>query len=46
MKELLDYLPKLRGKRIGVFGDLIADEYFFGTIHRFSREAPVFIVNY
>lgn len=46
MKELLDYLPRLRGKRIGVFGDLIADEYVYGTIHRFSREAPVFIVNY
>lgn len=46
MKELLEYLPKLRGKKIGVYGDLIADEYVFGTIHRFSREAPVFIVNY
>lgn len=46
MKELLEFLPKLRGKRIGVYGDLIADEYVFGTIHRFSREAPVFIVNY
>jgi rfaE bifunctional protein kinase chain/domain len=46
MKELLDYLPRMRGKRIGVFGDLIADEYVYGTIHRFSREAPVFIVNY
>lgn len=46
MKELLEYLPKLRGKRIGVFGDLIADEYVYGTINRFSREAPVFIVNY
>lgn len=46
MKELLDYLPRLRGKRMGVFGDLIADEYVYGTIHRFSREAPVFIVNY
>lgn len=46
MKELLEFLPKMRGKRIGVFGDLIADEYVYGTIHRFSREAPVFIVNY
>ena len=46
MKELLELLPKLRGKRIGVYGDLIADEYVYGTIHRFSREAPVFIVNY
>lgn len=46
MKDLLQYLPKLRGKRIGVYGDLIADEYVYGTINRFSREAPVFIVNY
>lgn len=46
MRKLLEYLPKFRGKRIGVYGDLIADEYVFGTIHRFSREAPVFIVNY
>src|SRR5262249_37342587 len=46
MKELLEHLSKLRGHRIGVFGDLIADEYVYGTIRRFSREAPVFIVNY
>lgn len=46
MLELLEYLPKLRGKKIGVYGDLIADEYVFGTINRFSREAPVFVVNY
>jgi len=46
MKELLKYLPQIRGKKIGVYGDLIADEYVFGTIHRFSREAPVFVVNY
>jgi rfaE bifunctional protein kinase chain/domain len=46
MMELLEYLPRIRGKRVGVYGDLIADEYVFGTIHRFSREAPVFVVNY
>src|SRR5262250_3015372 len=46
MKELLEYIPKLRGKKIGIYGDLIADEYVYGTIHRFSREAPVFVVNY
>src|SRR5262245_203220 len=46
MKELLRYLLEFGGKRVGVFGDLIADEYVYGTIHRFSREAPVFIVNY
>ena len=46
MKELLKYLPQFRGKKIGIYGDLIADEYVYGTIHRFSREAPVFVVNY
>ena len=46
MKELLQYLPSFRGKKIGIYGDLIADEYVYGTIHRFSREAPVFVVNY
>ncbi|HJZ11070.1 MAG TPA: PfkB family carbohydrate kinase [Acidobacteriota bacterium] len=46
MLDLLEYLPKLRGKKIGVYGDLIADEYVFGTINRFSREAPVFVVNF
>ncbi|MCI0603551.1 bifunctional ADP-heptose synthase [bacterium] len=46
MKDLLNYLPSLRGKKVGVYGDLIADEYVYGTIHRFSREAPVFVVNY
>src|SRR5262245_23749329 len=46
MKELLKLLPQLRNKKIAVYGDLIADEYVYGTINRFSREAPVFIVNY
>ena len=46
MKELLKYLPEMRDKKIGIYGDLIADEYVYGTIHRFSREAPVFVVNY
>ncbi len=46
MKKLLQLLPHIRGKKIGVYGDLIADEYVYGTIRRFSREAPVFVVNY
>jgi ADP-heptose synthase, bifunctional sugar kinase/adenylyltransferase len=46
LKNLLPLIPKLRGKKIAVYGDLIADEYVYGTINRFSREAPVFIVNY
>src|SRR5437867_3496262 len=46
LKRLLPLIPKLRGMKIAVYGDLIADEYVYGTINRFSREAPVFIVNY
>ncbi|HUQ89731.1 MAG TPA: PfkB family carbohydrate kinase [Vicinamibacterales bacterium] len=35
-----------RGKRIVVFGDLIADEFVYGRIARVSREAPVLILEY
>lgn len=34
------------GKRVVVFGDLIADEYVYGRIARVSREAPVLILEY
>ncbi len=32
------------GKRIGVIGDFIADEYVYGHTDRISREAPVLII--
>jgi D-glycero-beta-D-manno-heptose-7-phosphate kinase len=35
-----------RGQRVGVFGDLIVDEFIYGEIARVSREAPVLILNY
>ena len=35
-----------KGKRVVVFGDLIADEYVYGRIARVSREAPVLILEY
>jgi rfaE bifunctional protein kinase chain/domain len=45
--------PRLRGlvesfsgKRVAVWGDLILDEYLFGTTRRVSREAPVLILRY
>lgn len=34
------------GKRIIVFGDLILDEFVYGSTDRVSREAPVVIVRY
>jgi rfaE bifunctional protein kinase chain/domain len=37
-------VPKFRGKRIVVLGDLVADEFVHGDIARVSREAPVLIL--
>jgi rfaE bifunctional protein kinase chain/domain len=37
-------IPKLRGKRIGVLGDLMLDRYLWGTATRLSPEAPVPVV--
>jgi rfaE bifunctional protein kinase chain/domain len=36
----------LRGRRVVVAGDFIADEFIYGRIGRVSREAPVLILNY
>jgi rfaE bifunctional protein kinase chain/domain len=43
---LLDALERFADLRIGVFGDLIVDEFIYGEIARVSREAPVLILNY
>ena len=45
-ERLVDLIAACRGKRIAVFGDLIADEYVSGRIARVSREAPVLILEY
>lgn len=34
------------GIRVAVVGDMIADEYLYGTTHRISREAPVLILKH
>ena len=39
-------LPRLRGKRIGVLGDMILDRYLWGTSSRISPEAPVPVVDF
>jgi rfaE bifunctional protein kinase chain/domain len=41
-----ELLAACKGKRVVVFGDLIADEYVYGRIARVSREAPVLILEY
>ncbi len=39
-------LPRLRGKRIGVLGDIMLDRYLWGTSSRISPEAPVPVVDF
>src|SRR5688500_86904 len=46
MKALHGLVAAGKGKRVVVFGDLIADEYVYGRIARVSREAPVLILEY
>jgi D-glycero-beta-D-manno-heptose-7-phosphate kinase len=45
-KRLRELIAAGKGKRVVVFGDLIADEYVYGRIARVSREAPVLILEY
>ncbi len=46
MSGLSDLIRKFKGKRIVVFGDLVADVFSYGEISRVSREAPVLILNH
>jgi D-beta-D-heptose 7-phosphate kinase/D-beta-D-heptose 1-phosphate adenosyltransferase len=39
-------IPRLRGKRIGVVGDLMLDRYLWGTASRLSPEAAVPVVDF
>ncbi len=39
-------VPRMRGKRIGVVGDLMLDRYLWGTASRLSPEAAVPIVDF
>ncbi|PIS10433.1 MAG: D-glycero-beta-D-manno-heptose-7-phosphate kinase [Bdellovibrio sp. CG10_big_fil_rev_8_21_14_0_10_47_8] len=40
-KKLLDQLPRLKGKKILILGDVGLDEYILGEVRRISPEAPV-----
>lgn len=44
--RLIRLIPKLRGKRIAVLGDLMLDRYLWGTATRLSPEAAVPVVDY
>jgi D-glycero-beta-D-manno-heptose-7-phosphate kinase len=43
---LLDALPRLRGQRVVVVGDMLLDEYVYGSVARVSREAPVLVLEH
>jgi D-glycero-beta-D-manno-heptose-7-phosphate kinase len=43
-ERLIALVSKLRGRRVVVLGDLVADEFVHGEIARVSREAPVLIL--
>jgi rfaE bifunctional protein kinase chain/domain len=45
-ERLLEVLPRFRGKKILVVGDLFLDEYLVGRPTRISREAPVLVLEY
>src|SRR6267154_100654 len=39
-------IPRLRGKRVGVLGDVMLDRYLWGTASRLSPEAAVPVVDF
>src|ERR1700675_1807456 len=39
-------IPRLKGRRIGVLGDLMLDRYLWGTASRLSPEAAVPVVDF
>lgn len=46
LRRLKRLIPHLRGKRIGVLGDLMLDRYLWGTASRLSPEAAVPVVDF
>jgi rfaE bifunctional protein kinase chain/domain len=46
MSALRGLIDRFKGRRVAVFGDLVADVFVYGEISRVSREAPVLILNH
>jgi D-glycero-beta-D-manno-heptose-7-phosphate kinase len=46
MNRLRTLVDQFKGKRIVVFGDLVADVFMYGEISRISREAPVLVLSH
>jgi rfaE bifunctional protein kinase chain/domain len=44
-QELIPLVPKLKNARVMVIGDLMVDEYIWGSVSRISPEAPVPVVS-
>lgn len=44
--QLLALVGELKGRRVAVIGDVVADEFVYGRVARVSREAPVLILEY
>jgi len=43
---LFSIIDRFPGLKVAVWGDIILDEYLYGTTRRISREAPVLILSY
>ncbi|HEX9493219.1 MAG TPA: PfkB family carbohydrate kinase, partial [Thermoanaerobaculia bacterium] len=43
-ERLLQLTEAMKGRRIVVYGDIVADRFVYGTPKRISREAPVLIL--
>jgi rfaE bifunctional protein kinase chain/domain len=46
VNSLRQVIKRFKGRRVVVFGDLVADVFVYGEISRISREAPVLILNH
>jgi rfaE bifunctional protein kinase chain/domain len=46
MSPLRGLIDRFKGRRVAVFGDLVADVFVYGEISRVSREAPVLILSH
>ena len=44
--RLTQVVREMRGRRVLVVADLVADEFVYGRVQRISREAPVLILQY
>ena len=45
MNQFINIIKNFKGKKIGIMGDLMLDEFIYGNIKRMSPEAPVPIIS-